>query len=77
MFGNVIRPTQIEVNRWFNISIGLWEEWTGNKCNCDIDIVNKPPLSFATDIPVSVVLTIDEQRKILGYEPLNNSTNAK
>lgn len=67
MFGNVIRPTQIEVNRWFNIAIGLWEEWTGNKCNCDIDIINKRPLSFATDIPISLVLAESEQRKEIGY----------
>ena len=37
---------------------------------------NSVPVSFMGDIDIKAVLTVDEQRQILGFEPLNNVPNA-
>jgi hypothetical protein len=37
---------------------------------------NSVPVSFMGDIDIKAVLTVDEQRQILGFEPLNQPTNA-
>lgn len=68
-FNDVIRPMQVELLKWVNTSINLCEEWTGEKFGTSLEISNQSPVSFVNDIRIADVLSIDEQREILGYEP--------
>ena len=74
VFGDVIKPVQNELLRWVNTSILLCEEFTSANFNTNLGIKNISPISHIHDIPVSVVLTIDEQRALLGYQPLTVTT---
>ena len=38
-----------------------------------LQFINKPPLSLMDAVDIGTVLTIDEQREILGYEPLKSA----
>lgn len=40
-----------------------------------INIVNVKPIGISAQIDINTALTIDEQRQVLGYDPLENSDN--
>ena len=73
VFGDVIRPVQQELLRWVNLSVSLCENWTTQIFNANVAIKNLSPISYVNDIPPSQVLTIDEQRELLGYQPLQTT----
>ena len=71
----VIRPIQRQIlGQWLSKTMPQVSEFEmldfGNN---ELDILNSSPVSFSGDIPASVVLTIDEQREILGFEPLQQN----
>jgi hypothetical protein len=82
VYNTVIRPAQQYVMRWINKAIDIAGEVTGNDwTGIDLDLKKPMPVTFAGDIEVSNVMTVNEQRKELGLEPLeqiedgNNDTN--
>jgi hypothetical protein len=68
----VIRPIQQQIlGQWLSKTMPQVSEFEMlDLGNNELDILNSTPVSFSGDIPASVVLTIDEQREILGFEPL-------
>ena len=70
----VIDPIQNQIlSQWLNKTLLEAGEFEGKDFgNNQIDILNNTPVSFAGDLAVSQVLTVDEQRDVLGYEPLEN-----
>lgn len=78
----VIKPIQNQIlGQWLNETLLEAGKFEGKDFgNNQLGILNSMPISLAGDVPTSVVLTIDEQRELLGYEPLNikndgNDTN--
>jgi hypothetical protein len=65
----VIKPIQDQLlNQWLNRTLLEAAEYEGKDFgNNQLDILNNMPVSFAGDIPVSQVLTMDEQREVLGF----------
>jgi len=70
----VIRPMQQQLlSQWLSKTMPQVGEYESKDFgNNELDILNNSPVSFSGDIPASVVLTTDEQREILGFEPLEN-----
>ena len=76
VYADCIRPSQNKLLKWVNISIMECEKATNQNFATNLGI--KPPTIFSiiNDIPVAQVLTPDEMRSKLGYQPLKVTTNA-
>ena len=74
VYNTVIRPTQrLVLNKFVNPILQTAADFLGyDWSNISLDISKPTPVSFAGDIDVQSVLSVDELRKVLGYEPLNN-----
>jgi hypothetical protein len=73
VYNTVIRPAQRAfLTKFLNPIIQSAGEFLGyNWKSIALDIAKPTPVSFLGDIVISDVLTQDEQRKELGFEPLN------
>lgn len=71
----VIEPAQrLIIKNWIAPSLKEAAEWSGGGFeSVNIGIKTTIPISFLGDLKPEEVLTIDEQREILGKEPLENS----
>jgi len=74
---SVIKPIQNQIlEQWLNKTLLEAGQFEGKDFGKNqLGILNSMPISLAGDVPASVVLTVDEQRELLGYEPLNNAGN--
>ena len=74
VYNTVIRPIQrLYLTKFLNPVIQdagafFGKDWT----NMALDIAKPMPVSFAGDLDIKTVLTIDEQRAELGFPPLQN-----
>lgn len=76
VYNSVIRPVQrMVLNKFLNPALQSVAEWIGEDwSSLSIDISKSTPVTFAGDIDVQQVLTVDELRKELGFAPLDNQT---
>lgn len=76
IYNTVIRPMQrLFLSKFLNPIIQNAGEWLGyNWSNIALDISKPMPVSFAGDIPVEKILTIDEMRSELGWQPKEEKT---
>ena len=76
VYNDVIRNVQrLVLNKFLNPVLQDAGEWMGdNWDSLSLDIAKAYPVSFAGDIDIQHVLTIDEMRKELGFAPLDNQT---
>lgn len=70
-YDNIIKPLQeMMAQEFVNVFLNL----ATNGGDYSLSFSNSIPTAFLGDIDLNEVLTVDERRKILGYEPLNNVT---
>jgi hypothetical protein len=76
VYNDVIRNVQrLVLNKFLNPVLQDAGIWIGSSWDSiSLDIAKAYPVSFAGDIDISAVLTIDEMRKELGFAPLDNQT---
>lgn len=76
VYNDVIRNVQrLVLNKFLNPALQDAGIWIGsNWDSLSLDIAKAYPVSFAGDIDIKTVLTIDEMRKELGFAPLDNQT---
>jgi len=76
VYNDVIRNVQrLVLNKFLNPVLQDAGIWIGsNWSSLSLDIAKAYPVSFAGDIDIKTVLTIDEMRKELGFAPLDNQT---
>jgi capsid portal protein len=76
VYNDVIRNVQrLVLNKFLNPVLQDAGTWIGSSWDSiSLDIAKAYPVSFAGDIDISAVLTIDEMRKELGFAPLDNQT---
>jgi len=76
VYNDVIRNVQrMVLNKFLNPVLQDAGEWMGNDwSSLSLDFSKAYPVSFAGDIDINTVLTIDELRKELGFAPLDNQT---
>jgi phage portal protein BeeE len=69
----VIKPIQNQLlSQWLNKTLPDAAKWLNiDFGNNELDILNNSPVSFSGDIVPSDILTINEQREILGYAPID------
>lgn len=77
-YNTVIRPMQrMVLGKFINPVLDVIGDYLGHDWHgIDLDISKPMPISFMADIDPTTVLTMDEMREALGYEPLNNNQNA-
>ena len=72
----VISPVQkIIENSFLNVLVKEISEWERlpQFQNVSLKIAKSTPVSFVTEIDIKQVLTQDEQRELLGYQPIQNA----
>lgn len=71
-----IAPNQaVVLNEWLNPTLKIQEELTGEEFGAMIGIKNTVPLSYVSGIKVDQVLTTNEQREMLGFQPIDEPQN--
>ena len=73
----VIKPVQkVFLSQWLNPTISDAANFLGlNFRDVSLAFKSSTPISFLGDLDVKTVLTIDEQREILGFDPIKQQTN--
>ena len=75
VYNTVIRPMQrLYLTKLLNPIIQDAALWLGyNWSNIALDIAKPMPVSFAGDIPIKDILTVDEMRGELGFQPIEKT----
>lgn len=77
-FNGNIRPMQRRIMSKMNKVLSVLSEVKGGSWNdLALDLKKTAPVTFAGDLDVMKVLTVDEMREELGKDPLNNNTIAE
>lgn len=75
----VIQPAQKKIIDELLMPImELADEWLGTKWSkYSLGILTTPPVSFAAEVDVNAVVTVDEGRALLGFQPMEDAAKGK